>query len=66
LVLQLLLHVSGHRIAFHDPADEYVLTADDYSTWGIHFSESGYVKMATAWLKAIHSTPKGWWSAWSA
>ena len=40
----------GKRVLWHDaPSFE----DGDYFTWGIHLSESGYKKLATAWASAI-------------
>lgn len=46
----------GHSIAFHDPNESCNFVADDYFTWGIHFSESGNQKLAAAWFKSLVPT----------
>ena len=33
--------------------DKLTWEEEDYFTWGIHFSEQGYAKMAAAWHKAL-------------
>ena len=39
---------AGRRIAFHDPNPECNFVEQDYATWGIHFSGSGYAKLASS------------------
>jgi lysophospholipase L1-like esterase len=59
--------VKGSRkVFFHDPncnrtdheactgAEPSTWADGDYFTWGIHFSQSGYAKMAARWQQAIH------------
>lgn len=43
----------GFRAYFHDPNPECDFVAEDYYTWGIHFSESGYAKIGASWWKHI-------------
>jgi lysophospholipase L1-like esterase len=45
----------GFSVAFHDPNPSCAFVEADYWTWGIHFSESGYQKIAAAWFKALGS-----------
>jgi len=39
----------GFKVFFHDPNIECKFVAEDYYTWGIHFSESGYAKLGASW-----------------
>ena len=43
----------GYNVQFHDPNPECNFVAADYYTWGIHFSESGYQKIAASWWKHL-------------
>jgi lysophospholipase L1-like esterase len=43
----------GFDVNFHDPNPDCNFTAADYWTWGIHFTESGYAKIAASWWKAL-------------
>ena len=43
----------GHNISFHDPNIDADWVGDDYFTWGIHFSESGYAKIAKSHFAAL-------------
>ena len=43
----------GFAAHFHDPNPDCGFVADDYWTWGIHFTESGYAKIAASWWKAL-------------
>jgi hypothetical protein len=43
----------GFNISFHDPNPACNFTADDYWTWGIHFTESGFQKIAASWWTAL-------------
>lgn len=45
----------GLPVSFHDPNPACNFTAEDYWTWGIHFSQSGYKKIAESWLDALKS-----------
>ena len=38
---------ADRRIAFHDPNPECNFVEQDYASWGIHFSGSGYAKLAS-------------------
>lgn len=65
------MHQRGRGVYFHDPncnrTDAHACTDGDQSTWsdgdyftyGIHFSASGYAKMAAHWHQALspHLTP---------
>jgi len=56
---------SGRSIYYHDvncnrtdgkvcaTTDKSTWADGDYYTWGIHFSFSGYAKMAAQWLQAL-------------
>ena len=41
------------KISFHDPNNDIQWNTSDYFTWGIHFSETGYKKMADEWFKVL-------------
>ena len=43
----------GFFISFHDPNADCQFIDADYWTWGIHFSESGFKKIASSWLRAL-------------
>lgn len=39
----------GFNVSFHDPNPDCNFTAADYWTWGIHFQQSGFQKIAASW-----------------
>ena len=41
------------RVSFHDPNEHIQWEGADYFTWGIHFSEAGYTKMAKEWFRVL-------------